>query len=281
MTRFISVRTLDVGGPVTPAVALESVPAQKPTYTPIPDLRLDAEVAGRDIVIAVHGFNVSRSKAVRSFALLEAHLELTENQLFFGVLWPGDAWIPVINYPFEAGDAVDGGGKVADFVNRRFAAAASISLISHSLGGRLLLEVASRLQRRTRVACITAGAVDDDCLQRQYKGAKSRSDAMAILASKSDRVLQLAYPLGDFASDLFWRDNDSPWRGALGRSGPHPQESNPPVRHLQIPTRSGYGHGDYFPPSEFPTPAIAPDARWLTSVAYMRRVLNGGPSFWP
>jgi esterase/lipase superfamily enzyme len=275
MTLFISVRSSDVGGPVTPAFVVEAKSAPSPAYTPVPDLRLAQLVAGKDVIVAVHGFNVSRPKAVRSYAALEAALALTEDQIFFGVLWPGDAWIPVINYPSEAGDAVKGRGHVADFLNRRMTGAASFAFISHSLGGRLLLEAVQRLNLPVREVCVTAGAVDDDCLTSQYAPAKIKAGRVSVLASKSDRVLQLAYPLGDFASDLFWRDHDSPWRGALGRSGPHPTEARPPVFHRQIPTDKKYGHGDYFPPSDG-----AGGTRWPASVQYMRRAINGLPDSW-
>lgn len=275
MTLFISVRSADIGGPVTPAFVVEAQAGPSPTYTPVPDLRLAQLVEGKDVIVAVHGFNVSRPKAVRSYAALEAALALTEDQVFFGVLWPGDAWIPVINYPSEAGDAVKGGGHVADFLNRRMTGAASFAFISHSLGGRLLLEAVQQMNRPVREICVTAGAVDDDCLKAQYAAAKRKAARVSVLASKSDRVLQLAYPLGDFASDLFWRDNDSPWRGALGRSGPHPVEDRPPVFHRQIPTGSKYGHGDYFPPSDG-----TGGARWPVAVRYMRRAINGLPDSW-
>jgi hypothetical protein len=271
MTRFISVRSQDVGGPVVPAFVLDSGGGPSPTYRQIDSRVAGDAAAGRDLILAIHGFNVSRANGVRSLVALEAALELTPDQAFFGVLWPGDFWLPVVNYPAEASDAVKSGANVAALLNGPLRTAASISFISHSLGGRVLLETLRKLDRPAREVCVAAGAVDDDCLSKQYVQVRTKVGRISVLASKADKVLQLAYPLGDFASDLFWRDNDSPWRAALGRSGPKPQEFPPLVNHRQIPKDLGYGHGDYFPPGG------GAAGLWSRAVGYMRRSVNGQP----
>lgn len=270
MTRFISVRTSTSGGPVaTAATYFASEGGKSPSYEPLKSEQVRAAVAGRQVILAIHGFNVPQRKALPSYIALEQHLELSPSQVFFGVLWPGDFWLPVINYPAEAGDAVRSGRVLANALNTDFLAASSLSLISHSLGGRVLLELVAKLKTRVAQVCVTAGAVDDNCLAGQYAAAKANSDRISVLASKSDRVLQLAYPAGDFASDLFWRDNDSPWRAALGRKGPNPVEAGPRVRHEQIPTDLDYGHGNYFPPDE-----LGGDTKWMRAVEFMRASVN-------
>lgn len=273
MTRFISVRSMDVGGPVRPAFVVESFGGPTPGYLPLDAARVGQELAGKDVILAIHGFNVSRPNGVRSLIALEAALNLTPDQTFFGVLWPGDYWIPVVNYPAEAGVAVKSGANVAALLNGPLAAAASFAFISHSLGGRVLLEAVRQLDRPAREVCVTAGAVDDNCLRDQYSAAKANSERIDILASERDLVLQVAYPLGDFVSDLLWRDNDSPWRGALGRFGPNPRELPPRVNHRQIPPARGYGHGDYFPPGDGSVGA----GKWRNAADYMRACVNGLP----
>ncbi len=277
MTRFISVRSTDIGGKVQDAFVLESFGGDKPTYTTLDAKRVGDDIAGKDVILAIHGFNVSRPKGVRSLITLEAALELTENQAFFGVLWPGDFWLPVVNYPAEARDAVNSGSRIAALLNGPLSKAGSFTFISHSLGGRVLLETVSKLDRTAQIVCITAGAVDDNCLQHQYAKVKENADRIHVLASKRDVVLQLAYPLGDFASDLLWRDNDSPWRGAIGRSGPNPGEARPNVQHRQIPSDLGYDHGDYFPPGD----GSAGGPKWPVAVAYMRACLSGQRDTFP
>jgi hypothetical protein len=278
MTRFISTRTHDVGGAVVAAFALESDGGADPVYTTLPDAQIERETAGLDVILAIHGFNISRQKGVRSLAALEAALTLSPGQVFYGVLWPGDFWLPVVNYPSEAGDAERSGAYVADYLNAHMPRAASYALISHSLGGRVLLEAVKGLKRPARELCITAGAVDDDCLSTQYTAAKANAGRTSVLASAKDKVLGLAYPLGDFLSDVFWGDEDSPWHGALGLHGPKPFEPPPKVAARQIPDSQGYGHGDYFPPSDLSV--SPPDARWRRAADYMRRSVNGAPDSW-
>lgn len=276
MTRFISVRSQDVGGPVVDAGCWESAGGPKPTYKPVSGEAVARDTQGKDVIVAIHGFNVSRPKAVRSYVTLESQLQLKADQRFFGVLWPGDFWLPVVNYPAEASDAVDAGGRLAAYLDATMASAASISFISHSLGGRVLLEAVQRLGRAADEVCITAGAVDNNVLSAQYLAAKGKANRVSVLSSRSDSVLKLAYPLGDFGSDVLFGDKDSPWRGALGLKGPHPFEAPPKVRHRPIDKALGFGHGDYFPPSD----GTSAPGRWSKSVAYMRRCVNREPDSW-
>jgi esterase/lipase superfamily enzyme len=278
MTRFITTRTHDVGGSSTKAEAVESADVAKPTYLKIADAIVDADTAGKHVILAVHGFNVSRPKGVRSLARLERQLQLTADQVFFGVLWPGDFWLPVVNYPAEASDAAASGIYLAQYINTWMTHALSLSFISHSLGGRVLLEAVQGLARPAREVVVTAGAVDDNCLAGQYASVKAKAGRLSVLSSAKDKVLGLAYPLGDFASDVFWGDKDSPWHGALGLHGPKPAETFPGVTPRQIPDSPAYGHGDYFPPSDPAAPK--PNGLWERSVRYMRRAINGDGDAW-
>lgn len=284
MTRFLTLRTHDTAGSVHYPRAVDCDPAVTPLgYTLIGDDAVRSWVSGKDVVLAIHGFNVPRPHGVTSLASLEAELRLPPQFRFFGVLWPGDFWLPVVDYPWEAAHAVTSGQKLAKYANDHFGAANSISFISHSLGGRVLLEAVQNLARPAREVCITAGAVDDDCLVRQYLKAEQNAGRIACLSSLSDRVLQLAYPAGDFVSDVLLGDNDSPWEAALGRKGPKPP-FGPPVFEEPIPPdagfdRKGYDHGDYFPPSE-PPQTPPPDPKWKHAVAYMGRMVTGQGSYW-
>lgn len=275
MTRFLTLRTRDIAGSVHYPHAVDCDPAVQPlAYQPVNDDEIRAWVSGKQVVMAIHGFNVPRPHGVGSLAALEAALDLPPDFRFLGVLWPGDFWLPVVDYPWEAAHAVTAGQKLAKYIDDHFAAAASINFISHSLGGRVLLEAVQDVGRRATQVCIAAGAVDDDCLVGQYRKAELNADRTASLSSLKDKVLQLAYPPGDFISDVLLGDNDSPWRGALGRSGPKPPYS-PPVFEQPIPPDLGYDHGDYFPPS---TPNQ--ETKWKLAVAYMRRIVTGQGSYW-
>jgi esterase/lipase superfamily enzyme len=278
VTLYVTVRAVSGYGPAAAASCVEAQPAQEPAYRPVSEAAVRTGVAGRHVILAAHGFNVSRKGGVNSLAALEAYLKPRPDEAFFGVLWPGDWWIPVINYSAEADDAVDAGRRLAAYVDANMGQAASINLVSHSLGGRVVLEAAARMRTRVRQLCLTAGAVDNDVLSRQYAAAKRNARRISVLASRKDRVLRLAYPLGDFGSDVLFGDDDSPWRGALGLKGPKPREAPPAVEHRQIPDTPAYGHGDYFPPGKADAGAAA--AAWNRAADYIRRALDGAADSW-
>lgn len=253
MTFFLDFRTDGVGGGILdePRVLGGNGLVEPPELQDLGQTLPTAQVAGREIVLATHGFNVSRVEGVHTLARLERDLNLSPAFVFVGVLWPGDWWIPVVNYPAEAGDAVRCGRLLAKFVNTTLSLAGDVSLVSHSLGGRLVLEAVKHLNRRAHEVCVLAAAVDDNCLTSpQYDAARKNAQRVSVLASKGDMVLRLAYPAGDFLSDIFY-DDDSPARKALGYHGPRPRPEH--VLHAQIPGRD-YGHGDYFPPSDLDEP---------------------------
>jgi len=272
---FLDFRTAGVGGGILdePRV-LEGNGLIDP-----PDLRYlgqtlpAARIAGREVVFVTHGFNVSRREGVHALARLERDLNLPSAFVFVGVLWPGDWWIPVINYPAEAGDAVQCGRLLARFVNTSLSLAGDVSLVSHSLGGRLVLEAVKHLSRPAREVCVLAAAVDDDCLTSpQYDAARKNAKRISVLASRGDLVLRVAYPAGDFFSDIFY-DDDNPARKALGYHGPRPRADR--VLHAQIPDHQ-YGHGDYFPPADLnkPNGTQKPEA-------FISEALLGVPHGWP
>jgi hypothetical protein len=284
MTRYLTTRTHDTGGSVHYPKAVDcDWRAASLTYKPVDDAKVVADAGNKHLVFAIHGFNVPRPHGVTSLGRLEAELALPPDFAFFGVLWPGDFWLPVVDYPFEAAHAVTAGQKLARYIDDHFAAAGSINFISHSLGGRVLLQAVQDVGRPVNQVCVTAGAVDNDCFVAQYRKAEVNAARTAVLSSLQDKVLQLAYPAGDFIADVFLGDNDSPWRAALGRAGP-PNPVLAPLIEQPIPDNAGFDgkgfdHGDYFPPSEAPKSPPA-DPKWKHAVAYMRRIVTGGGSYW-
>ncbi|MDG2520002.1 alpha/beta fold hydrolase [Caulobacter segnis] len=213
----------------------------------IADEAVNGEIRGRTVVFGVHGFNVRYKSGLRSLARLDAALKLPQSHVFIGVLWPGDFWVPVINYPAEWEDAVKGGQALARYAQARMASAPRFAFVSHSLGGRLALEAAAHLpDDRVGRVCLMAAATDDNCLERPYDVSLRKAQKLTGLASRKDKVLAVAYPLGDFAGDLLFRDKDSPFRGALGRYGPRFKTPN----WVRIENREGFTHSDYFPPGD-------------------------------
>jgi hypothetical protein len=244
-------------------------------------------VTGKDIVLATYGFNVSYTSGLRSLARLEAHLHLPANGLFLGVLWPGDWIIPAINYPFSinvarhAGrklGARHAGRKLGAFCNRWLATANSLCFVSHSLGARVILEAVAVLDGRgPRVLCITAGAVNDDCLVAEYRSAAADADLVQTLSSHGDHVLRLAYPVGDAMGEIL-HDDHIPFRRALGIAGP----SAPIPANVERAETLGpvLDHGDYLPPDSLPR-MPDPAGPWQDAAAFMSRALRGERPRWP
>src|SRR5205807_240504 len=148
---------------------------------------------------------------------------------------------------------------LAQFVNARFAAAASVSFCSHSLGARVMLESVAATTLRIKRLVLMAGAVDDDCLHAQYAQAAQRVEEISVLASHCDEVLNIAFPLGNPLAGLL--DVGHPyWSSALGRNGPDvPQPAGLQAGWLIIDSW-GYGHLDYLGagPKAMPLPVDVP-----------------------
>ncbi len=248
---------------------------------PVQPTRIAGRVAGRVLVLAVHGFNVGFESGVRSFALLQKALEarLPGRYLMVGVLWPGDFIVPAINYPGEWRDAVDSGRLVAAHCNRYFGEAADICFLSHSLGGRLTLEAVANLDRPAGGVCLTASATDDDCLEEPYDASVANSRRMTYLASRKDLVLRLAYPIGDWAGDVFLGDRDNAFRGALGRNGAKwPRTKKKTVDGLILDDRLKYDHGNYFPSGKA---GDAASASSLAVASFAATFFEEGRAIWP
>jgi esterase/lipase superfamily enzyme len=275
VTLFLSFRTSPRAGGILPAPQVLEAHDLGDPLTALAVGLPPERIAGRECVFVTHGFNVSFEEGVRALARLERALALPPTFVFVGVLWPGDFWVPVVNYPTEADDAVRCGTLLAAFVQQHFATARALSFVSHSLGGRLVLEAVKRLHRPAREVCLLAAAVDDDCLSTaQYQAALANAGRVSVVASRGDYVLGAAYPAGDFFSDLFY-DDDSPRRKALGYHGPHPASAA--VLHAQIGGRE-YGHGDYLPSSARVESA---SRLWEKPAKFIAETLLGAAHAWP
>jgi hypothetical protein len=255
MTRFLDVRISPVGGNLATSVAINQG-TDIGNYAGLDQARLLSDVKGRHVLIATHGFNVNRADGIASLSNWEGQLQLVPPSVFVGLLWPGDSiWLHALSYPEEPRVANDAGQLIAPFIDANFGGAASISFASHSLGARLLLETVSKMKLPVRRATIMAGAIDDNCLNTEFKGAVAKIGEVSVLASNKDKVLSLAFPLGNFVGGILTAGHPW-WQAALGHVGP----SNPRPGNFQapfeIPDGWNFGHGDYLEISPPPTPVI-------------------------
>lgn len=278
MTLFLNFRTRSAGGAVNTNPQLYDGLGDRtqPGWTLIPQARLRATFAGKSILFGVHGFNVTQLNGAVSFGLLDHHLGLSDPNIFVGVLWPGDSVIPVIDYPFEGNVAIDCGQRLAAFCNEFCDTAQALSFVSHSLGARLVLEAVSALNRKASTLCLTAAAINRDCLTAEYAAAANNCEQISILASREDKVLKLAFPIGDPLSLLLHADH-SPFQVALGAEGP----PTPALRQVRQPWQIGdseqtggnYDHGDYLPPN---TPR-----KWPSVADFIKRAFLEQAQIWP
>jgi len=243
MTLFIDLRAGACGGICAPEA---SVWEDGTTLLSVTEFR--SRVRGRDLVLATHGFNVSRQDGIDALSNWSRLMSLSGSDLFVGVLWPGDSrYLPVLDYPAEGDEAIASGRLLARFLNEYAGSAASVSLVSHSLGGRVILEATSGLDRTVRRLILMAGAIEDDCLTREYQAAAGNAQQISVLASRKDDVLQFAFPAGNLVGEIIMHGHPY-FRAALGREGPaQPIALERRGGVWQIPDGWGYRHSDYLP----------------------------------
>lgn len=225
------------------------------------DSDFSARVQRRDVILVAHGFNVNRSDAMLALARWNSFMQLPDSCLCIGVLWPGDArFLHVVDYPFEGDEAIASGQLLARFVNAHAGGAASLSLVSHSLGARVVLQALMDLDGGVRRLVLMAGAIENDCLEREYRAAAAKAQTIHVLTSKEDWVLAAAFPLGNALGEIVMHGHPY-FKAALGRDGPSDT--------AQLRARGGvwplpddwdYGHLDYLPSSADGAPFTGPIA---------------------
>ena len=280
MTYFVNLRAGSWGAVCSPYLLMGDALASPATITALPPDAIPALIRGKDLLLASHGFNVSYEGGLVSLARLEDALGLATSptNLFLGILWPGDWVIPAINYPAEDKIASHAGRLLGQFCSERLIGARSISFVSHSLGARVILEAIQAQPNSVKLACITAGAVNAGCLREEYGAAASRCVKVRTLSSRGDRVLEFAYPPGDFAADILYPDHPQ-FEAALGRGGPSPPIAAK-IGPFEINDTDGFDHGDYFPPGD-PSLGTQANAKWRRSAQFIASVYQGANPSWP
>ena len=262
MTRFLDVRLSPVGGILAGEVALYQGTSIG-NYQSLDKEQLLRDIRGQHVLIGTHGFNVNRKDGIATLSNWEGLLHLPPSSLFVGLLWPGDSiWAHGLDYPEEPRIANEAGDLIAPFLDSNFGDAASISFASHSLGARVLLRMVSKMSLPVRRVTLMAGAVDDNCLNKEFKTAAARIGEISVLASKKDDVVSLLFPIGNFFAGII-AEGHPWWRAAIGRCGPSAPKPGNFRAPFEIPHNWNYGHHHYLqidppPPPTIPMPAIIP-----------------------
>lgn len=253
MTAFLDLRYAPVGGDLAAQVNINQGTSSA-DYMSLPLTALQAAIRGCHVLIATHGFNVNRADGIQSLNHWASLLQLPKPSAFVGLLWPGDSvWAHGLDYPDEPKVADRAGALLAPFLDANFEDAASISFASHSLGARVVLATIEKLSQPVRRLTLMAGAIDDDCLNKEFARAAAKVGAISVLASEKDTVLSHLFPLGNFVAGIL--DVGHPWwRAAVGHCGPvaaWPANFQAP---FMIPDAWNFNHGNYL---EIDAPPVA------------------------
>lgn len=292
MNSFVlHLRDQNTGGPVTAGVLYRALPYWDVWWNDrLPDFtRL---TRAQRLTVFLHGFNndreEGREKLVRFIGILE---KKGLADLMLAVLWPGDGWAGPLSYPAEGRDADDTADALLIWLLSNVDETARLAFVGHSLGCRVVMRAAQRMVKSDKKnkpvldrICLMAAAIDSDSLGKDgrtcYRDAALNVDRIGVLASEQDRVLQLAYPAGDWMQLMLFRGERSGW--ALGRRGP---EGCPPEVLAKIESRMAnsawnIGHSDYLPdPDEDPP---WPDRTAAQSEQFVFEFLNRLPKpNWP
>lgn len=256
MTRFLDVRLDPVGGNLATLVATNQG-TNIGNYQGLALTQLLQDVRGQHVLIGVHGYNVNRADGIVHLSNWEGLLQLAPPSIFVGLLWPGDSiWAHGLDYPEEPKIANEAGALLGPFLDACFANVASISFTSHSLGARVVLQTISKMSLQVRRLTLMAGAIDDNCLNTEYRATVGRIEKISVLASKKDEVLSTLFPLGNLIGGII-AEGHPWWHAALGHCGPSKPRPANFQAPFEIPSNWEYGHHNYLQVDPPPLPSIA------------------------
>lgn len=245
--QVLDLREDDEGGAVRPQVVVR--------WRGIPG------TAGPELLLLIHGFNNHRAEAESAYAVFRQRQQSTcrgpvgqaLDDWAADVFWPGDAKAPgfldvadALCYPgalVAARDEVV--PRLAEHLRRAEGGVHRLHLVGHSMGARIALELIQQLQREGGPAIgrvvLMAAAVPTFMLQPggRLEHATLWAEAVQVLCSRSDRVLQLAFPVGQSAA----KGDEGFMPEALGRRGHVPATAGGRVTRIEVPRA---GHGDYW-----------------------------------
>lgn len=164
------------------------------------------------VVVLVHGYNNDAASAAEAYAAFAAHLDRVNALAWWPAAhfyWPGDKPWPAVgalSYPAEIGTAKEAARELAAFLARLRGpddGPVEVAFVTHSLGGRLVLELLALLIDMPRapvvsLACLMGAAVPVDRVERGgvLRAAAEVPRRAAVFHSEHDAVLQWAFRLG-------------------------------------------------------------------------------------
>jgi pimeloyl-ACP methyl ester carboxylesterase len=227
----------------------------------VPAWEQDGHLSGSgNLLILVHGFNVSGTDALASYSQFLANLKTkfnTQTAAIAEFLWPGDEpnkIISTLSYPNQIKPAIESGQALAVFLSGlQHSSPLVVNLVGHSLGCRVILELLAKwtggLPPNISVGVVVLMAAAVVVKQVDAGGALRSAASLTlknpVLYSEGDPVLQWTFPLGETAA------GEGFFPTAVGRTGgPGATWHIPyPMSHNGV----AYVHGSYWPGEESAT----------------------------
>ena len=177
---------------------------------PISESTFLTSLAGKKVLVLVHGYNNEPEDVHDAYAVLESYFARlvtgdTEYDQIVGYIWPGG------DDPLDYGAAK----KRANALARRFgiwlakmqATRANIDVMGHSMGARVILKALKKIaEPAVRNTFLMAAAVDDESIQtdEEFYLSTQETENIFVFHSRHDGVLRHGYRFleGDTALGL-------------------------------------------------------------------------------
>lgn len=216
-------------------------------------------------VLLIHGYNVLPDQAHESYRRFMSHLSGWPSGARWGagrIVWPGAldwgmfSFLGVFSYPGKPQQARESGERLAKMLNQvrgPNGTRAEFSLIAHSLGCRVVVEMLRESLRRAgpmapkvRLVCLMAGAVPVKLLRKGQvlRPLRTQMRHLLVLYSPGDQVLRFGFSAGQTGARLFG-ERAVYWR-ALGLHGEPNDLTEHRYRHF-VSRGKPAGHGHYWP----------------------------------
>lgn len=217
--------------------------------TPVSETELVSRIRDKRVLLLVHGYNNTEDDVNLAYDRIErsiARYSGSRYDVVMGYTWPGGAL--GISYPIARARSNSAAPRFAAWIRKIGRAAASLDVMTHSLGSRVGLKALGEVSGRpVRHLLLFAAAVDNESIERgeDFHDATKRCEGVLVIHSKKDKTLRVWYRIGDAILPWQWGDL---FDAALGYSGP--EDPAAIIQHSKNVTvangkNAELDHGDY------------------------------------
>jgi pimeloyl-ACP methyl ester carboxylesterase len=223
------------------------------------------------ILLLIHGYNVSQCSACHAYTGFIENFTSWPASIWWPVyrcFWPGDGetgtFLDYAAYPWKIGTARECADRLHDLLKKvrgPAGRAVEVSIVGHSLGCRVVMELLERLRTaatgargevRLGLVCLMAAAVPVELVRvdRPLNPRSQRLRDLLVLFSPNDEALGFKFVAGQLAARLLKIETAS-FREAVGLRGEPPGFSTAKHwLHGESGRGRGAGHSDYWPSRE-------------------------------